>query len=104
MSVVAVSVKNRTNIASHFFDLVIGKILTSRLIVSKHVAYNLGNLFFFQAEDGIRDYKVTGVQTCALPIFPLTRTRPVFCGRSSGGLAPVEGRAAAPELRPRGPG
>src|ERR1039457_4830923 len=27
--------------------------------------------FFFQAEDGIRDYKVTGVQTCALPIYPL---------------------------------
>src|SRR5256885_3894912 len=26
------------------------------------------DLFFFQAEDGIRDYKVTGVQTCALPI------------------------------------
>src|SRR2546426_11456082 len=27
--------------------------------------------FFFQAEDGIRDYKVTGVQTCALPILLL---------------------------------
>src|SRR5688500_5905968 len=26
------------------------------------------HFFFFQAEDGIRDYKVTGVQTCALPI------------------------------------
>src|SRR5205807_5503445 len=26
-------------------------------------------IFFFQAEDGIRDYKVTGVQTCALPIY-----------------------------------
>src|SRR5205807_7745566 len=26
--------------------------------------------FFVQAEDGIRDYKVTGVQTCALPIWP----------------------------------
>src|SRR5207248_8674116 len=26
--------------------------------------------FFFQAEDGIRDRTVTGVQTCALPIFP----------------------------------
>src|SRR5256885_7400409 len=26
------------------------------------------HVFFFQAEDGIRDYKVTGVQTCALPI------------------------------------
>src|SRR5699024_1904375 len=28
--------------------------------------------FFFQAEDGIRDRNVTGVQTCALPIFGLT--------------------------------
>src|SRR3712207_7749678 len=27
--------------------------------------------FFFQAEDGIRDIGVTGVQTCALPIFAL---------------------------------
>src|SRR5437762_4664932 len=26
-------------------------------------------IFFFQAEDGIRDTSVTGVQTCALPIF-----------------------------------
>src|SRR2546426_4901694 len=33
-------------------------------------AHGLGSraFFFFQAEDGIRDYKVTGVQTCALPI------------------------------------
>src|SRR2546426_3800830 len=31
------------------------------------------SFFFFQAEDGIRDYKVTGVQTCALPIYPLGR-------------------------------
>src|SRR2546430_13005959 len=29
---------------------------------------SLGALFFFQAEDGIRDLTVTGVQTCALPI------------------------------------
>ena len=28
-----------------------------------------GFFFFFQAEDGIRDDLVTGVQTCALPIF-----------------------------------
>src|SRR2546429_4733611 len=27
-------------------------------------------IFFFQAEDGIRDVAVTGVQTCALPICP----------------------------------
>src|SRR6266446_9097000 len=33
-----------------------------------NTTYNLCFFFFFQAEDGIRDYKVTGVQTCALPI------------------------------------
>src|SRR5690606_40270268 len=32
--------------------------------------------FFFQAEDGIRDFHVTGVQTCALPI--LTRAGPAL--------------------------
>ena len=32
-------------------------------------------VFFFQAEDGIRDYKVTGVQTCALPISLYLRFR-----------------------------
>src|SRR6266496_5849918 len=31
------------------------------------------SFFFFQAEDGIRDLYVTGVQTCALPISPLGR-------------------------------
>src|ERR1022692_5244598 len=31
---------------------------------------------FFQAEDGIRDYKVTEVQTCALPISLYRRSRP----------------------------
>src|SRR5256885_5703476 len=34
-------------------------------IVNSYLIY----FFFFQAEDGIRDYKVTGVQTCALPIY-----------------------------------
>src|SRR5437764_15095332 len=32
--------------------------------------------FFFQAEDGIRDTSVTGVQTCALPICLLSRLLP----------------------------
>src|SRR5205085_5839735 len=32
--------------------------------------------FFFQAEDGIRDLTVTGVQTCALPILILGRLKP----------------------------
>src|SRR5437763_15286608 len=33
-------------------------------------------VFFFQAEDGIRDTSVTGVQTCALPIFGTLREVP----------------------------
>src|SRR5258708_25163494 len=45
-------------------------------------------VFFFQAEDGIRDDLVTGVQTCALPIY--LRCRP------SGGCRPVETRAFQP--------
>src|SRR5699024_12099317 len=32
-------------------------------------------VFFFQAEDGIRDRNVTGVQTCALPIFVIFKTK-----------------------------
>src|SRR5206468_4519248 len=34
--------------------------------------------FFFQAEDGIRDLIVTGVQTCALPISRRRRRTPMF--------------------------
>src|SRR5438046_7502960 len=33
--------------------------------------------FFFQAEDGIRDWSVTGVQTCALPISDATYVEPL---------------------------
>src|SRR5690606_40054710 len=37
--------------------------------------YNYSFVFFFQAEDGIRDFHVTGVQTCALPIWsPFTES------------------------------
>src|SRR2546430_5703177 len=45
--------------------------------------------FFFQAEDGIRDLTVTGVQTCALPIFMLStspvRPRPLLSPRAQTG-------------------
>src|SRR5271165_5803442 len=34
----------------------------------KELAVNISGFFFFQAEDGIRVFHVTGVQTCALPI------------------------------------
>src|SRR5260221_8889906 len=42
------------------------KIAVIRLMVPMEVVR--GFFFFFQAEDGIRDHCVTGVQTCALPI------------------------------------
>src|SRR2546429_2604073 len=38
------------------------------LIAAQAVLFLLFVFFFFQAEDGIRDVAVTGVQTCALPI------------------------------------
>src|SRR6266542_6631086 len=53
-------------------------------------AYVLLVFFFFQAEDGIRDATVTGVQTCALPI---------LLRRSVKGMEVVEQRRAAREAR-----
>src|SRR5690606_41070654 len=47
--------------------------------------------FFFQAEDGIRDFHVTGVQTCALPI-SATPSRPSPPARAG---TPAPGRASA---------
>src|SRR5256885_3952984 len=41
--------------------------------------------FFFQAEDGIRDYKVTGVQTCALPIYVRLVAQPLERGEARDG-------------------
>src|SRR2546422_2030968 len=46
----------------------------NRLIYRRMYSSRLLSFFFFQAEDGIRDVAVTGVQTCALPIF---RPRPL---------------------------
>src|SRR2546422_279945 len=42
------------------------------------------NYFFFQAEDGIRDVAVTGVQTCALPPLPHLRDQRAAGGRAEG--------------------
>src|SRR5256885_11769960 len=48
------------------------------------------SFFFFQAEDGIRDYKVTGVQTCALPI---------SCSRAARLARPLREHAVATMVR-----
>src|SRR5207302_2936820 len=50
-------------------------------------------IFFFQAEDGIRDFHVTGVQTCALPIFGgRGQHRLLFVVRRHDAAAPLEER------------
>src|SRR5688572_31874813 len=46
-------------------------------------------IFFFQAEDGIRDLTVTGVQTCALPIY---RRELVHRRRAKPGLTELQYR------------
>src|SRR3989440_371675 len=67
--------------------------------------------FFFQAEDGIRDLIVTGVQTCALPISPVVGVAtPLHAGPARGHLELVRrrrarcacGAARAPALQPGG--
>src|SRR5438034_11723314 len=56
--------------------------------------------FFFQAEDGIRDHCVTGVQTCALPICaPVWRNRslgPPLKGLATGKIAGAGGSPRRP--------
>src|SRR5580704_12658286 len=47
--------------------------------------------FFFQAEDGIRDGRVTGVQTCALPISDLSR-----CSDERAAAVPVQAAMPIP--------
>src|SRR5690606_40676684 len=56
-------------------------------------------LFFFQAEDGIRDFHVTGVQTCALPISACRRRSrrwSAFRRSSTSCSAPRPRKAARP--------
>src|SRR5256885_8367304 len=55
-------------------------------------------VFFFQAEDGIRDYKVTGVQTCALPISVLMRNARAKGRFVAGEKMVVAGLEAAEEV------
>src|SRR5688572_31579443 len=45
-----------------------GRLSVKRRALEIVRCYRIATSFFFQAEDGIRDLTVTGVQTCALPI------------------------------------
>src|SRR2546430_12607605 len=62
-----------------------------------------GTFFFFQAEDGIRDLTVTGVQTCALPIY----SQPPTGGPARERVRPtgrlMAGREVGPVVMPTPP-
>src|SRR5256885_4839101 len=60
VQLMAVFIAMQCTLCGHFLQVALALILG--------VGYAIA-AFFFQAEDGIRDYKVTGVQTCALPIY-----------------------------------
>src|SRR5687768_18369508 len=49
-----------------------------------YLLFNFFLFFFFQAEDGIRDVAVTGVQTCALPILLTLAQRRLKVARLAG--------------------
>src|SRR6266581_7055238 len=60
VQLMAVFISMRCTLCGHFLQVALILILV--------VGYEIAVSFFFQAEDGIRDGRVTGVQTCALPI------------------------------------
>src|SRR5256885_11534430 len=70
-------------------------VVTCRIVCDVAESYLIRVFFFFQAEDGIRDYKVTGVQTCALPILDAVE-RPVLA-HVADEVRQLEGRAHARE-------
>src|SRR5438874_10322605 len=60
-----------------------------RYVDSVYVSFIILFFFFFQAEDGIRDLYVTGVQTCALPIYSTTTLLARAPMGSKGMIAPT---------------
>src|SRR5256886_6090876 len=60
-----------------------------------------GIFFFFQAEDGIRDLTVTGVQTCALPIYQSIAAEPRGAVRAARFSLPGTRRRKPPRVPPR---
>src|SRR2546430_13656958 len=61
-----------------------------KLIYRGLYVYGCSYFFFFQAEDGIRDLTVTGVQTCALPILAFGSEGGGFEPKASGFIAVEE--------------
>src|SRR5207253_8011944 len=72
-------------------------------LVSLFVVVFIFFFFFFQAEDGIRDGHVTGVQTCALPIW-IGRGRDQHLARLQASAGWIEDHSGGPCVHARGGG
>src|SRR5690606_40581774 len=60
------------------------------------------DIFFSQAEDGIRYFHVTGVQTCALPILPLRTRLPLYSiDQTTGTICRADPRVRPPMVQPQ---
>src|SRR5439155_4611958 len=70
-------------------------------ILQGSVVHRDTRLFFFQAEDGIRDGHVTGVQTCALPILTAVSKRSAHFRSAAIRLASAAGRPYSETRRER---
>src|SRR2546430_334240 len=74
VQLIDVFISMRCTFCGHFLQvaltlmLVVGYVIVASSIACKIRGLMVTVFFFFQAEDGIRDLTVTGVQTCALPI------------------------------------
>src|SRR2546429_2048440 len=77
--------------------------ITSTLPSSKVRKCISNIIFFFQADDGIRDVAVTGVQTCALPIWPAGGAVAAFPRRAAAARSAPGALSRRGAQRPRAP-
>src|SRR5258706_1910282 len=86
------------------YDEYLGRFVLERSLLNLRVLLRdlaMISCFFFQAEDGIRDWSVTGVQTCALPIWRCALdVSPTSASRSGilAGPTPRRARIAASSI------
>src|SRR5256886_7519578 len=78
------------------FSAVVNELMENGKRADLDRIYNMSLIFFFQAEDGIRDLTVTGVQTCALPICGSSRRRATSPSGSSSSPATASSNGTLP--------
>src|SRR5687768_18239544 len=81
--------------------LIISAFALKPSVTKLNIVFIFSDFFFFQAEDGIRDVAVTGVQTCALPICSRPGTRRPARSDAVSNASSSAGRPTPPARRRR---